>query len=364
MNASRRRLRSKMRHGGGGYCANYENREMRASLLLGLMLAVCAFAETRSIAAEPWLGDAASGRAVESNAIEKIPFARMTPAAQDNIRAVVDRPSFFRRLPTQSFDCDPELFVFLVRYPEVIVNIWDLMEITKVEVKRVAPYVFTGHDGAGTTSRCELLYGTSDTHVYYGTGKYSGSMAPREVNGRCVSVLHSSVATSSSGRTTITVSMDIFLKLDNLGADLLTRTLGPLVGKTADYNFAESAKFVSQVSQVCEKNPLAAQQLAQRLTKCDPSVRERFAQIATRIAADHAQMQPQQVAGNRAADNSSEMKDRNQAVELLTRKADAAPTPKTVPPPQPSTRIKPAATNSSSGQGLIRAAKPPVELQR
>ncbi|MCC6510566.1 MAG: hypothetical protein IT423_15800, partial [Pirellulaceae bacterium] len=95
-------------------------------------------------AVEPWLRDSASGAAAQANAVERIPFARITGSAAENIRGVVERPSFFRRLPTQTIECDPELFTLLVRYPEIIVNIWDLMGITKVEVKRIAPYVFTG----------------------------------------------------------------------------------------------------------------------------------------------------------------------------------------------------------------------------
>jgi hypothetical protein len=269
--------------------------------------------------------------------LQRLPFARMTAAAQENVRDVTDRASFFRRLPTQTIECDPELFLFLVRYPEVIVNIWDLMEITKVEVQRVAPYAFTGTDGAGTTSRCELLYGTPNVHVYYGTGKYVGNMAPREINGRCVSVLHSAFSTGPAGQPTVTVAMDIFLKLDNLGADLLTRTLAPLVGKTADYNFVESAKFIAQVQQVCENNPLAAQQLAQRLSKVEPGVRTQFAQIAAKIATGNAP----------AVDSSGRVAERAQpAPELLI---DTGLKPQTVPPPD---------------TAAIAPAKPSVNLRR
>ncbi|MCC6509721.1 MAG: hypothetical protein IT423_11470, partial [Pirellulaceae bacterium] len=146
-------------------------------------------------------------------------------------------------------------------------------------------YVFTGQDGAGTTCRSELLYGTSDIHVYYGNGTDSGTMAARDIDGRCVCVLHSSTATNRAGQPTITVSMDVFMKLDNFGADLLTRTLGPLVGKTADYNFVESSKFVSQLYELCRDNPIGAQQLAQRLNRVDPAVRNKFSQVAAKIAA-------------------------------------------------------------------------------
>lgn len=231
--------------------------------------------------------DSASSAATQSNAVDRIPFARITGGAGENIRAVVERPSFFRRLPTQTIECDPELYRLLVRHPEIIVNIWDLMGITKVEVKRIAPYVFKGHDGAGTTCRAELLYGTSDIHIYYGNGSYSGTMAARDIDGRCVCVLHSTSSKSREGHPTMTVSMDVFMKLDNFGADLLTRTLGPLVGKTADYNFVESAKFVAQLYELCRDNPVAAQQLGSRMTKIDPAVRTKFLQVAAKIAADN-----------------------------------------------------------------------------
>lgn len=262
---------------------------MRVSLLLGLLIAACGIGGNSAGALEPWLKDPASSSATQSDAVQRIPFHRITGPAQENIRGVVERPSFFRRLPTQTIECDPELFILLVRYPEIIVNIWDLMDITKVEVKRIAPYVFTGQDGAGTTCRCELLYGTSDVHVYYGTGTYSGSMAARAVDGRCVCVLHSSAAVNRAGRPTVTVGMDVFMKLDNFGADLLTRTLGPLVGKTADYNFVESAKFVAQLNELCVENPEAVQQLAMRLDRVDPAVRAKFAQVTGEIAEESSQ---------------------------------------------------------------------------
>ncbi len=258
---------------------------MRARVIVGLIGAALCMCTTDLAAIEPWLSDPASSRKTQDDAMRRIPFNQLNPAAAQNIREVVDRPSFFRRMPTQAFACDQELFTFLVRYPEVLVNIWDLMDITKVTVDRNSPYVFTGQDGAGTTCKCDLVYGTPEVHIYHGIGHYKGSMAPREITGKCVCVLHSTHTQPQSAGNRVTGTMDVYLKLDNLGADLITRTLGPFVGKTADYNFVESAKFVSQISEVCERNPVAAQNLASRLSKIRPEVRQQFATIAANISA-------------------------------------------------------------------------------
>lgn len=338
---------------------------MRLSLLLGLILSAWAASGTSVQALEPWLRDSASSSATEASAVEQIPFSRINGPAQQSIRGVVERPSFFRRLPQQTIECDPELFLLLVRYPEIIVNIWDLMGITKVEVKRIAPYIFTGTDGAGTSCRCELLYGTSDVHVYYGNGTYSGSMAARNIDGRCVCVLHSSTSFNELGRAIITVSMDVFMKLDSLGADLVTRTLAPLVGKTADYNFAESAKFVSQLNELCEQNPRAAQELALRLNRVDPTVRAKFAQVAANIAAVRGTIDSRMVAGQSAAVPAPPAA---QAAPPRSTPVSAPAAPAIsqalAPREELSTDRVPANAASLSDGGIITPAKPPVMLRR
>ena len=77
--------------------------------------------------------------------------------------------------------------------------------------------------------------------------------------------------------------LDAFVQLDNVGAELVAKTLHPLMGKTADTNFAETMKFVGQVCHVAETNGPGVQRLTTRLEKVDPNVRARFADIANTI---------------------------------------------------------------------------------
>jgi hypothetical protein len=141
-----------------------------------------------------------------------------------------------------------------------------------------------GSDGAGTSSKMDLVFGNESMHIYFANGSYQGGLWTRELNGKCVVLLHNRPGLLPNGKQGIVASMDVFMKLDNIGADLVVKTLGPLMGKTADYNFAECSSFFSQISQTAESNPYGIQQLAKRLTKIDPKIRDQFVATTNSVA--------------------------------------------------------------------------------
>lgn len=209
--------------------------------------------------------------------IKAIPFDQMNDQVKAKVWRVVSKPSLYRRLPTQTIDCDPDLYVFLVRYPEVLVNIWQLMGVTKVQIKRTGARAFDASDGVGTATNVELVYGRPDLHVYYASGVYEGPLLRNRITGRCVIVLRSAFA-KQGDRRRVTIHLDTFVDLDNIGAEILAKTLHPLIGKTADFNFTETAQFMGQVSRASETNGPGMERLAAKLTNIDPAVRKSFAE--------------------------------------------------------------------------------------
>ena len=68
-------------------------------------------------------------------AVRSIPFDQMTPETRAKLWPILSRPDIYRRLPVVSIDCDPDLYLHMIRHPEVVVNIWHLMGITQVEAQ-------------------------------------------------------------------------------------------------------------------------------------------------------------------------------------------------------------------------------------
>jgi hypothetical protein len=228
-------------------------------------------------------GQAALDEESRKEAINSIPFDQLTEATQAKLWNVVSQPSIYRQLPVTVIESDPDMHVFLVRYPEVIVNMWQLMGVTKVQIKRTGDYTFQASDGAGTLCDVQLVYGDQNTHVYYAEGSYEGVLLRKLIRGSCVMVLKSDYSRTEDQEIFVTDRLDMFVQLDNVGAEILAKTLHPLVGKSADHNFTESTRFLSQVSQAAENRAAGLQQLAGRLNNIGEPVRDRFVQIATEV---------------------------------------------------------------------------------
>ncbi len=235
-------------------------------------------------------------RQAREETLRELPLAALHESVRSRIEQVVARPTIYRRMPFEVIRCDPELYLFLVRYPEVVVNMWQLMGVTRVTIARRGPYEYDARDGSGTVSQVELVYGTRSQHLFLADGYYEGPLLPRRVTGRCVLLLSSTYATDGPRQVSVTNRLDVFLQLDNAGAEIVARTLQPVLGRTADLNFRETLRFVSQVSHVAETNGPGVQRLVPRLSNIEPAVRDRFAQLATTLYQRSTASTPEELA--------------------------------------------------------------------
>jgi len=250
----------------------------RSTCFVLIFFCALALASNALFAASPY--EATSSRSARDEAIRSIPFDQLTQETAASLSSVVNKPSIYRRMPLEVINSDPDMYLFLVRYPEVVVNIWRVMGITQCTTKRTGPYSLVGSDGLGTDCSVELVYGTPDMHIIYAEGTYQGGLFKRKVKGRCVIVLRSGFSRDNDNRTLVSNQLDMFLQIDNVGLDILAKTLNPLVIKTADYNFVQSAQFLGRISDLSETNGPGVQRLSSKLTEVDPAVSARFSDLA------------------------------------------------------------------------------------
>jgi hypothetical protein len=75
------------------------------------------------------------------------------------------------------------------------------------------------------------------------------------------------------------------MQVDRGGVELLTKAVQPVLGRIADYNFAQTVDFVASLSRTAEVNLGGVQRLSSRLAGVAPDVRLEFAEMAGRVSA-------------------------------------------------------------------------------
>ena len=245
-----------------------------ASAIFGGLLAMLIFGVGASEANDK-SPSGSSSKSLRKQTVSAIPMQALNAQAREKIGDILKKPSIYRQLPVTSINADPDYFRFLIRYPEVVVNIWQLMGITNMTTERTGPFTVTTDDGAGTISQLELVYGTDNLHIFYGEGSYEGPILKRKLTGKCVLVLRTESKFDEVGKPVATSQLDVFLKIENATAGLIAKTIQPIVGSTADHNFVESLKFVQRLNETTSKNGPGVQRMGKKL-KIEPAVREGF----------------------------------------------------------------------------------------
>lgn len=256
-----------------------------ASACLAIVVACTSVAGANSARAAdaPTFGNSPTLR---QDALRALPLSKLSPQGKSLSKKIIDDTTIFRRMPVQVIECDAEMFSFLVEHPDVVINIWDVLGVTKVSMKRIGPNSFRLDDGNGTTGDIHFLYRSPTQYVVYCEGTYSGSLLTRPIRGRCLLSLRSVPVRDAEERDYIQCRLDSFVQIDNVGADLFAKTFQSLLGGIADHNFRETTGFVAKVSEAAEDSPENVRRIADRLDQVPIATRRRFTEIGDRIGAE------------------------------------------------------------------------------
>lgn len=225
-----------------------------------------------------------SSREAREDALRQIPYRALDGDGRRKVDAVLENVTVFRRMPTQSIMCDPDLYLFMVRHPDVIVDLWRALGISNVSLLRTGPQTFHGRDTEGSMTDIQFLYSTSDTHVIYAVGTYAGGVFTKPVQGGCLLLLKSVYGRDAQGKVQVTSRLDAFFRVDHTGVELMAKTFQPLIGKSADTNFMEATRFFNQLARVAESRPEMLESWSHRLTNVAAEDRAEFSRVVVNSA--------------------------------------------------------------------------------
>lgn len=230
-----------------------------------------------------------SGRDARRAAIEAMPLERMNAAQRHTVEKCLQTTTLYRHLPTKTFPCDGDLLAFSLHNPEAIVDLWRVLGISRLSLDPVGPQQWRLDDGYGTVGSVRLVHdeqrGAAGTLVFHGRGAYTGPLAPKPLSGSCVLLVrHAPAEPATNGRPRQTIEIDAFLDMDGAGLEIVTRTLQPLIVRSAAANLHEICLFMASLSRASESNPDGVVRLIGRLPRTDPADKQALAGIARAVS--------------------------------------------------------------------------------
>ena len=238
-----------------------------------------------------------SSRHARQRAEAALPLAKMAAADREAIEASLRTTTLYRRLPVELFSCDGDLLSFALDKPETIVDIWRLLGISRLALDPIGPEQWRLSDGYGTVGHLRLAHRDRRPDggmlVFHGRGAYTGPLSPKNLTGNCVlMVRYRQAEPMTDGRQRQAVQIDAFLDMDGIGLEIVTRTLQPLIARSAAANLHEICLFMASLSDAAMTNPEGVVSLADRLPRTVPADRQALAAIARGTAQRQGRQQP------------------------------------------------------------------------
>jgi len=218
-----------------------------------------------------------------------IPWKKLTSEAREKLQSVVNNSTVFHQSPIQKTPCDHNVYLHLIRYPELVVNMWELMGVSKLRMDRQQDYLIDIDDGYGTQSQLELVYGNKNLHIFFAEGAYKGSIIPTTSKGRFVLVLETSKSMHGQ-QPVISHRLNLFIQVDKSANQLVVKTLQGIFLKMVDMNFAETTKFIGQIDDIIQDNPDGMKRLSGRLTRVQTPIRQQFNKLIERANAQYSRV--------------------------------------------------------------------------
>jgi len=230
-----------------------------------------------------------SGRESRRRALDAMPLDRLAEAQRRAVEGCLRKATLYRRLPVETVVCDADLLDFALEKPEAIVDMWRVIGISRLALDPTGPQQWRLSDGYGTVGVLRLVHherqGRGGLLLFHGRGAYTGPLSPKNLTGTCVLLVrHSPAMPAADGRERQAVQIDSFLDVDGMGLEIVTRTLQPLIVRSAAANLHEICLFMSTLSESARSNPEGVAKLAGRLGRTAVADQQALAAIARRAA--------------------------------------------------------------------------------
>ena len=223
-----------------------------------------------------------STTAVRKQALHDLPLERLSNEARGKAESLLKNIGMFRRLPSLSFEVDPDVYGYFVRNPDVAVATWRAMDISKFNLQEVGPNRYHADAGDGSIGDVELFYHTPEDTLIHCDGAFKSPLLPKPIVARSLMRLQTTFAKEPDGRVIGTHSGDVFVEFPSPAIETVAKAISPVSHTIADRNFKQMTLFAHLMSQAMAKHPGWIEVIGNKLDGVDARRKQEFMEVSAR----------------------------------------------------------------------------------
>ncbi len=223
-----------------------------------------------------------SSYAVRKQAISELQAAELSAEATTKVNRILNNLAMFRRLPTLTFEADPDVYNYFLRNPDVTVATWRAMEISKFQLTNLGAGCYNADAGDGSVGRIEILRQTPTETVIHCDGAFKSPLLPKPITARSVMRLQTSFTKDADGRIVATHSGDVFVEFPSQAVETVARVISPVSHSIADRNFKQISLYVHLMTQAMAKHPGWIETIGNKLDGVTGAQRQQFLEVSAR----------------------------------------------------------------------------------
>jgi hypothetical protein len=196
-----------------------------------------------------------------------VPLEQLPPGFRERVQAVLAQPTLTTRGPSETFNCQPAVYHWLLDHPDLAVRLWHSLGARCALVEDRGGGVFGWHDGQGSDVRWQTALHTAGQRLWYAEGRVKPGVLLPMVAFQAVVVLDYTEGHDREGHAALRHQMRLYLHTDSHAAALATKLVGASAPRLAEQYVAQLEMFFGGMAWYLDQNPERARLLLQDLRR-------------------------------------------------------------------------------------------------
>ncbi|MFO0958155.1 MAG: hypothetical protein U0800_12130 [Isosphaeraceae bacterium] len=217
-----------------------------------------------------------------------IPMDQVAPERRDEVAEVIRENTFTKRGETDTFPCNPKVYLALLNEPAITLALWQDLSSTPAKLQQIGPNLYQGSDGNGTTATWEYVLRSPRLHVMYCDLDYTGPRGNAKLKGRIVMVVRTGYFKEVNGEPWVQHDVEAFVKIDSKGWRAAAATVRPILERVLAEQVEEAGWFVSLMGRLVDTYPDWAAQTTLKQGQIPLSSRMQFRDLVVQVRKPNA----------------------------------------------------------------------------